>query len=71
MKNFLPEKVYDFLKALTMYVLPPLATLYFALSEIWNFPYGEQVVGTITAITTCLSIILGISTQIYNKEGGE
>lgn len=70
MKKFLPEKVYDILKAITMYVLPPLATLYFALSEIWNLPYGEQVVGTITAITTCLSIILGISTQIYNK-GGE
>jgi len=41
--------------------------LYFALAGIWNFPYGEQVVGTITAVDTFLGVILGISTSQYNK----
>lgn len=67
MKNFLSPKAYDILKTIALYILPPLATLYFALSGIWGFPYGEQVVGTITAITTCISVMIGISTQQYNR----
>lgn len=61
------NKLYDALKWVAMYFLPALGTLYFALSGIWNFPYGEQVVGSITAIDTFLGVILGISTAQYNK----
>lgn len=61
------NKVYDVLKWIAMYLLPALGTLYFALSEIWGFPYGEQIVGTITAVDTFLGVILGISTVQYNK----
>lgn len=64
----LSNKTYDILKFLTTVLLPALGTLYFALSSIWNFPYGEQVVGTITAIVTFFGAILGISTKNYNKE---
>ena len=61
------NKVYDVLKWIAMYMLPALGTLYFALSGIWGLPYGEQIVGTITAIDTFLGVILGISTAKYNK----
>ena len=61
------NKVYDILKWIAMYLLPALGTLYFALSAIWGLPYGEQIVGTITAIDTFLGVILGISTTQYNK----
>ena len=61
------NKVYDVLKWIAMYMLPALGTLYFALAGIWGFPYGEQIVGTITAIDTFLGVILGISTTKYNK----
>ena len=61
------NKVYDVLKWIAMYFLPAIGTLYFALSGIWNLPYGEQVVGTITAIDTFLGVILGISNAQYNK----
>ena len=61
------NKVYDVLKWIAMYFLPALGTLYFALSGIWNLPYGEQVVGTITAVDTFLGVLLGISTAQYNK----
>ena len=61
------NKVYDVLKWIAMYLLPALGTLYFALSGIWGLPYGEQIVGTITAIDTFLGVILGISTTQYNK----
>ena len=61
------NKVYNVLKWIAMYLLPALGTLYFALSGIWGLPYGEQIVGTITAIDTFLGVILGISTAQYNK----
>ena len=65
---FKNEKTYDVLKYIALVVLPALATLYFALSSIWGLPYGEQVVGTITAIDTFLGIMLGISSNTYYKE---
>lgn len=64
----LTNKVYDTLKWIAMYLLPALGTLYFALAGIWNFPYGEQIVGSITAVDTFLGVILGISTAQYNKD---
>lgn len=63
----LNDKTYNTLKWITMYLLPAAGTLYFALAGIWGLPYGEQVVGTITAVDTFLGVILGISTAQYNK----
>jgi hypothetical protein len=62
------NKTYDILKWVAQILLPAIGTLYFALAGIWGFPYGEQVVGTITAIDAFLGAILGISTKMYNKE---
>lgn len=67
----LSNKTYDVLKWIAMYLLPALGTLYFALAGIWSFPYGEEVVGTITAVDTFLGVLLGISTSQYNKVNGE
>lgn len=61
------NKVYDVLKWIAMYLLPAVGTLYFALAGIWNLPYGEQVVGTITAVDTFLGVLLGISNAQYKK----
>lgn len=62
------NKVYDVLKFIAQIVLPALGTLYFALAGIWGFPYGEQIVGTISAIDAFLGAILGISSvRYYNK----
>lgn len=63
----LTNKSYDVLKWIAQYLLPAAGTLYFALSGIWGLPYGEQIVGTITAIDTFLGVILGISTMQYNN----
>lgn len=61
------NKVYDILKWIAQYFLPAIGTLYFALAGIWELPYGEQIVGTITAVDTFLGILLGISSAQYNK----
>lgn len=62
------NKVYDILKWVALVVLPATGTLYFALSSIWGLPYGEQIVGTITAIDTFLGALLGISSINYSKK---
>ena len=64
----LSNKAYDILKFIAQIVLPALGTLYFALATIWGFPYGEEIVGTITAVDAFLGALLGISTVQYNKE---
>ena len=61
------NKVYDILKCIAQYFLPAIGTLYFALAGIWGLPYGEQIVGTITAVDTFLGVLLGISSAQYNK----
>lgn len=63
----LSNETYDILKWVTTIVLPAIGTLYFALSGIWGFPYGEQIVGTITALVTFFGVILGISNNEYKK----
>lgn len=61
------DNTYKIAKWVAMYLLPAAGTLYFALAGIWGFPYGEEVVGTITAVDTFMGVILGISTAQYNK----
>lgn len=63
----LKNATYDILKYICQIVLPAIGTLYFALAQIWGFPYAEQIVGTITAIDTFLGAILMISSASYNK----
>lgn len=62
------NKTYDILKWITTVVLPGIGTLYFALAGIWGFPYGEKVVGTITAIDTFLGVLIGVASSTYHKE---
>ena len=61
------NKTYDVLKYIAQIVLPALGTLYFALASIWKLPYGEQVVGTITALDTFLGALLMLSSANYKK----
>ena len=66
----LSNRMYDILKWIALYLLPAAGTLYFALAGIWNFPFGEEIVGTITALDTFLGVILGISSAQYESDSG-
>ena len=61
------DKTYDVLVYFAQIVLPAIATLYFALASIWGLPYGEQIVGTITAADAFLGTLLKISSSQYAK----
>ena len=64
---FKNNRTFDILKFVAQIGLPALGTLYFALSQIWGLPYGEQIVGTITAIDVFLGAVLGVSTAQYKQ----
>jgi len=71
MSTLLSNKQYDILKWIALVLLPALGTLYFGLAQIWGFPYGEQIVGTITVVDTFLGVILGISNAQYKIDNPE
>lgn len=64
----LSNRVYDALKWIAQVALPALGALYFGLAQIWGFPYGKEIVGTLTVIDAFLGALLGISTAQYKKE---
>lgn len=64
----LSNQTYDILKWIAQILLPASGTLYFALSQIWNLPLGEEVVGTITAVDAFLGALLGLSSKKYYEE---
>lgn len=68
-KMKMSNTAYDRLKWIAQILIPAVATLYFALAQIWGFSFGEEIVGTLTAIDAFLGVILGISTYNYNNEG--
>ena len=61
------NRVYDILKYVALIALPAIGTFYFTLSQIWGLPYGEEIVGTITALDTLLGGLLMISNTQYKK----
>lgn len=65
------DKVYTYLKWITMIVLPALATAYVGLSAIWGWPYADEIAKTTAVVCTLLGALLGISTAQYYKDGEE
>ena len=62
------NRTYDILKYIAQIVIPAIGVLWFTISQIWVMPYGEEILGTITAVDCFLGAILGISTMAYNKK---
>lgn len=65
--HLISNQLYDVLKAVVTVVLPALATLYVALSAVWDLPEPEAVVATLAAVATFLGVLLGISTKSWNN----
>lgn len=63
------NKTYDTLKWIAQILFPGLGTLYFTLSQIWGLPYCEQVVGSLSALTVFVGVILGINSAKYPGDG--
>lgn len=62
------NKLYDILAIIGRLILPAIATLYFTLSQIWHLPLGEEICGTLAALTVFLNSVLKIKSDEYWKE---
>jgi len=69
------DKLYDVLAIIGRLILPALGTLYFALAKIWGLPLGEEIVGTLSAVTIFLNAVLKIKSdqfwREFENEGGD
>lgn len=61
------NKAYDILKDIAL-ILPLVITLVGAIMEIWNIPYTEQVVLTLTAINAFVGGLVKIANTKYKKK---
>nr|DAD89364.1 MAG TPA: holin [Podoviridae sp. ctiJY10] len=63
----LSNKMYDVLKWVVIIVLPAISALYSGLAGVWDWPYAEQIVSTISCITVFLGAVLGFSSAKYKS----
>lgn len=66
-QSLLTSQQYNILKWVTIIVLPAVTTAYGTFSNIWGWPYGDQIVASLAALTLLLGVIIGVSTSSYNK----
>ena len=64
----LPDKVYNVLKWIALYVLPALATFVGTVGTAVGWDKTGITVTIITATATFIGAIIGVSTVTYNRE---
>lgn len=68
MNNLLSNRLFDWLKWISIVCLPALSTFIVVISKIWGWAdTGSMIAQTITAIGVLLGALLGISSIQYNK----
>ena len=64
------NKQYDTLKMIALILTPVLAFLA-SLTNIWNVPYAEQIVATLTALDTLFgALVIAANKQYKEKNSG-
>ena len=72
MKQFLPDKLYDWLKWISIVCLPALSVFVSVISKIWNWAdLGSMIAQTITAVAVLLGALLGVSAIQYKNKTKE
>ena len=61
------NSTYNFIRFLAEIAISAIGTLYFAITEIWGLPYGQQVVATCAALSTFLGIFTEWQRYKYNN----
>lgn len=64
------NKQYDTLKMIALILTPVLAFLA-SLTNIWHFPYAEQIVATLTALDTLFGALVIVANKQYKGENGD
>lgn len=63
----LNNKVYDILKWVSLIALDAVGVAYKGLAEVWNFPFGEEIMTTCTILSILIGTLIGISSINYDR----
>lgn len=58
---------YDILKAVGLVAVPVIVFLT-ALVNIWQIPYGDQIVATLAAVDVLIGAIVSVAKNIYDRK---
>ena len=62
------NKVYDILKWIALVALDAVGLAYEQLAEVWNLPYGTEIMRTCAILSVLLGTLIGVSSVKYAKK---
>ena len=60
------NRCYDTLKIIGL-VAVPVITFLVAIVNIWNIPYGDQIIATLAAVDVLVGAIVSVASNQYRK----
>lgn len=63
----LSNRQYDTIKALGL-VAVPVITFLVAIVNIWQIPYGDQIVATLAAVDVLIGAFVSVAKNIYDRK---
>ncbi len=64
----LTQRQYSVLKYITVLIIPAFGALYYTMARAWGFPYPNEVVGSLAAVTVFLITILDLGRITLNNK---
>jgi hypothetical protein len=64
---FKNSKIYDILKYLSLIVLDAVGFAYSELANVWNLPYGTEIMKTCTILSIFIGALIGVSSYKYKN----
>ena len=62
------NKLYDVLKWLALVAFDAAGLAYEQLAEVWNLPYGTEVMRTCAIVSALVGTLIGVSSIQYTKK---
>ncbi len=64
---FKNNKTYNVLKYFALVVFNAIGVAYKGIAEVWNLPYGEQIMTTCSILALFLGTLIGVSSHRFNN----
>lgn len=64
---FKNSKLYDALKWIALVALDASGIAYESLAQVWNLPFGNEVMKTCTVVSVFIGTLIGVSSHKYKN----
>ena len=64
---FKNSKLYDALKWIALVALDASGIAYESLAQVWNLPFGDEVMKTCTIVSVLIGTLIGVSSHKYKN----